>query len=303
MTDKPRRADTESYWAESVIATNTRKADDQQASDTRSTAEIIAAYLESQRNNDATHSLATVHYRGGEVEFAAGVELLASCDPLERVVGADVLAQLGWQDRAFLDESVDALLEALRDPVESVVGAAIIALGHRASPRAIEALLPFADHPSADIRHAVVHGLMPHDTPVVVEALIKLSSDSDSGVRDWATFTLGSQFDSDSAALREALHQRLGESNPEIRGEAFLGLGRRRDMSIVPHVLRELEEDFHGGWAVEAAGLLGDPRFIPALKALGQRLTGEDAEYFSGELKAAIAACEGRRLEETPSVQ
>ena len=31
-------------------------------------------------------------------------------------VGAEVLAQLGWQDKSFLDESVEALLRLLDDP-------------------------------------------------------------------------------------------------------------------------------------------------------------------------------------------
>jgi hypothetical protein len=69
---------------------------------TRTTDEIIAAYVEGQRRDDATASLSTVHYRGGETEFRAGIQLLASDDPVERAVGADVLAQLGWRDRACI---------------------------------------------------------------------------------------------------------------------------------------------------------------------------------------------------------
>jgi hypothetical protein len=72
-----------------------------------------------------------VHYRGGKTEFRAGIKLLASDDPLERSVGADVVAQIGWRDRAFLDESVDALLFALGDHDVSVVPSVIFALGHR----------------------------------------------------------------------------------------------------------------------------------------------------------------------------
>ena len=46
-----------------------------------------------------------------------------------------------------------------------------------------------ADHPCADFRYASVHGLMPHDTPAVVDALVKLCRDVDRDVRDWATPT------------------------------------------------------------------------------------------------------------------
>lgn len=135
MTDKPRRAETEAYWADGVTGTGLRKVDQLCASDTRTTAQIISAYIESQNRDDATNSLLTVHYRGGREEFLFGMKLLASADPRERAVGADVLAQLGWGDRTFLDESVDALLGALKDPMDSVLESVIFALGHRASPR------------------------------------------------------------------------------------------------------------------------------------------------------------------------
>jgi HEAT repeats len=303
MTDKPRRAETEAYWAAGVTGTGLRKADHRCASDTRTTAQIISAYIESQNDDDATNSLLTVHYRGGQEEFQFGMKLLASKEPRERAVGADVLAQLGWQDRTFLDESVDALLGALSDPEDSVVESAIFALGHRGSARAIDVLLPFANHPSAELRYAAVHGLMPHDTPRAVEAMISLSRDPDPDVRNWATFTLASQFESDSLSLRSALKERLGESDPEIRGEALLGLARRQHAGIAPQILRELNGDFHGDWPVEAAALLGDAQFIPALRELERRMAGESAVYFLGSVQAAIAACEGRRADENFTLQ
>jgi HEAT repeat protein len=297
VIDKPKRADTEAYWASSVIGEGRRDAGDPRASDSRTTGEIIGTYIEAQRKDDATASLSTVHYRGGDTEFLAGIRLLASDDPVERVVGADVLAQLGWEDQAFLDESVDALLAALSDHDDSVVESVIFALGHRASPCAIPALLPFVEHDSTELRYAVVHGLMPHDTPVVVEALSKLSTDADRDIRDWATFTLGSQFESDSALLRKALKDRLTDSDPEVRGEAMVGLARRHEPDIATQVMRALEGEFQGGWAIEAAEHLGDAMFLPALRSLGQRLTGEHAAYFRGGLDAAIASCERRLME------
>jgi len=74
-------------------------------------------------------------------------------------------------------------------------------------------------------------------------------------------------------------------------------------MSIAPAIERELEGEFHGDWAVEAAGLLGDPRFLPALRELSRRLDAKDAVYFRGSVQDAIAACEGRRTEESNTLQ
>jgi HEAT repeat protein len=303
MSDKSRRAESEGYWASSIVATSKRQADAPQASDARSTAELIATYLQRTEDSDCSDALAILHYRGGADELKAGLDLLNSADAQERAAGADVLSQLGWEDRTFLEESVDALLDKLRDADDQVVQAAIFALGHRASPRAIEALLPFGDHPSADFRYAAVHGLMPHDTPVVVNALIKLSTDEDRDVRNWATFTLASQFESDSPALRAALQDRVADPDPEVRGEALLGLARRRDTSVTSAVQRELEGEFRGDWAVEAAEWLGNPVFLPALRELEKSLDGPRAAYFRGSVQSAIAACEGRRGKDSSTIQ
>lgn len=283
--------------------TGPRRSDHRRASDTRSTSELIAAYLRTSDESEAADLLTTVQYRGGDEEFREGLGLLARKDARERAAGAEILGQLGWQDRTFLEESVDALLGALSDTDGHVLESVIFALGHRADPRAIEALLSFVDNPSADIRYATVHGLMPHDVPKVVAALAKLSRDSDRDVRNWATFTLGSQYDSTSPTLCAALQDRVTDPDPEIRGEALIGLARRGDVSIAPIVQRELEGEFHGDWAVEAASLLADPRFLPALKGLLMRLAGEDVVYFRGSVEGAIAACEGRRAHESPGVQ
>jgi HEAT repeat protein len=303
MSDKPRRAESEGYWASSIVATSKRKPDAPQASDARSTKELVATYLQRTDESDCGDVLAIVHYRGGAEELKAGLSLLNSADPRERAAGADILSQLGWEDRTFLEESVDALLEKLGDADDQVVQSAIFALGHRASPRAIDALLPFVDHPSAEFRYAAVHGLMPHDTPQVVDAIIKLSTDDDRDVRDWATFTLASQFESDSPALRAALHDRVADLDSEVRGEALLGLARRSDVTVTSAVQRELEGEFHGDWAVEAAELLGNPMFLPALRELENRLDGARAVYFKGSVQSAIAACEGRLDKDSSTIQ
>lgn len=303
MNENKRRADTAPYWNSAVEVTGPRRSDHRRASDTRSTTELISAYLRTADDSEASDLITTIQYRGGAEEFQAGLALLTGKDSRERAAGAEILGQLGWQDRTFLDESVDALLGALRETDDYVLQSVIFALGHRADPKAIEALLPFADSPSADIRYAALHGLMPHDVPNVVTAVAKLTRDSDRDVRNWATFTLGSQFESKSATLCAALQERVTDSDPEIRGEALLGLARRGDTSIAPIVQLELDGEFNGDWAVEAAGLLADPGFLPALIGLLVRLKVEDVVYFRGSIESAIAACEGRRVHESPSLQ
>jgi hypothetical protein len=50
MADKARRADTGPYWESAVIATSKRRPDDPLASDTRTTAEVIAAYIAARKH-------------------------------------------------------------------------------------------------------------------------------------------------------------------------------------------------------------------------------------------------------------
>jgi hypothetical protein len=52
MTYDRRRADTSTYWSSAIVATSTRRPDAPQASDTRSTSEIIAAYLQNSDDSD-----------------------------------------------------------------------------------------------------------------------------------------------------------------------------------------------------------------------------------------------------------
>jgi len=294
MKNNSRNADTMLGWSSALEASAPARFDSRRASDNRRTSQIIAAYLQTSDELEACDLLATVQYRGGHEELHTGVSLLNSSDPRERIAGAAILGQLGWQDRTFLKESVDALLCALRDPDSQVVESALFALGHRADPRALDELLRFVDYPSADMRYASVRALMPHDTPRVVDALAKLSRDSDRDVRNWATFALGSQLESSSPPLRAALLERLTDEDPEIRGEALLGLARRGETSIVSALQRELDGELHGEWAAEAAASLGDPRLLPALRRLHARLECQDAAGFRSTVQSAITACEGK---------
>jgi hypothetical protein len=82
----------------------------------------------------------------------------------------------------------------------------------------------------------------------------------------------------------------------------FGGLARRRDTGIASVVQHELEGEFHGDWAVEAAELLCDPQFLPALRRLYgfTRTSTVRMPYIFG---SAIAACEGRRASDSATLQ
>jgi len=111
-----------------------------------------------------------------------------------------------------------------------------------------------------------------------VACLLRLTRDPDAAVRNWATFSLGTQSDVDSPEVRRALLDRLGDGDPpeaardeiDASAEAAMGLARRHDPAVRPWLARQLARPEHevGNLVVDAAGELGDPVLLPALLAL-----------------------------------
>jgi len=267
------------------------------ASDPRSTTELFEALRRSYVADESPlDGLAALHYRGGREEFECACRLTGSGTSPDRELGALVLGQLGWGERAFLEESVDILLGLLRASEPSVVTEAAFALGHRAHPRAVPALAKLAAHPDSGVRFstACALGHQLDDTvaeAVAAEALIILCRDADRDVRNWATFGLAQMASQDSAAIREVLLERSQETDEEIRGEAMVGLAMRKVPGTAELIRREWAGDVVFSLTLEAAQELGDPSLLPDLLALQ---AGEDwgrDESLRSNLELAIARC------------
>ena len=270
-----------------------RRYDAKYEAETTASATIVEACRQALDSDDDDRgtSLGVVHYRGGQTEFDLGCYYAASHDALDRVTGADVLAQLGWGDDCFHDESVEVLLPLVGDPDERVIVAAAHALGHRRSARGIPVVLPLVYHPNAGVRYAVVHALSGQEEGAALAGLIVLAGDADRDVRNWAAFGLGTLSDMDTPEIRDALAPLLDERDAEIRGEALIGLAKRHDPRAAPALLRELAGSFHGSWCLEAAHLLGSPELLPLLLELRAKICPKDEAAFSPDLDQAIAAC------------
>jgi HEAT repeat protein len=201
-----------------------------------------------------------LHYRSGSDVFEEAVGLCASPDPISRAVGADILAQLGVRDAVadypFADESVPMLVSLLADTEPYVTSSALHALGHlrRGEPAHLAQL---ASHASEDVRCALAYALGSRIDYISIDTLIALSRDPDADTRNWATFALGAQSDA-----------RLTDVDDEVRGEAMAGLAKRLDERAVEPVLRELSETNVMTLAIEAAGAMPRPEFLPHLEAL-----------------------------------
>jgi hypothetical protein len=242
-----------------------------------------------------------LHGRAQERTFELAEVLCDSFTAGERCLGADVLAQLGAQpgrsaaESPFAAASGNVLLRLLeQDDEPAVLSSAAVGLGHLRDERAIDRLVALASHADVNVRRGAVHGLMGHDDDRAVAALIGLSSDVDDDVRDWATFSLGVQIDRDTPALREALATRLGDSNPEARAEAILGLARRGDeRALEPALAAAPAQGERAPNVEEAMVLLGESTGDTRLREHLERLREErDAREAYGErLDRALERC------------
>jgi HEAT repeat protein len=268
----------------------------------QSTAELIAkAYVAHKESDDDEENeekedeywriIAKVTKRGSSCEFHAAKNLTESKDIVKRQIGANILGELGWTEKTFHEESIAILILLLSDEAEDVIASAAFALGHRNDARGIPHLVKLIEHNNPSVRYGVVSGLSGFDDERAVEALIQLSRDSDYDVRNWATFGLGSLCNMDTEELRKALIERLSEEDHEIRGEALIGLARLKDQNVKEAIMTELMGEFHGGWVLEAAELMGDPDYCPLLRELRVQLEGTEDSCFLKDIDNAILAC------------
>jgi HEAT repeat protein len=206
--------------------------------------------------DDAWEAVFALQRDGSREIFEHAAEWCIAGDPLKRARGADLLAQLRRapapgeeQDprdtesmfRAEAYALITKMLEKEQDCL--VLDSAIKGLGHLRDPSAAPLILRYQDHPDGDVRFAVAFalGCFPNDAQSV-RGLLKLTSDSDADVRDWAVFGLGVLGDVDSPEIREALFRCLDDASQNVREEAAVGLAKRQDQRLIPKLLEMLDE-------------------------------------------------------------
>jgi HEAT repeat protein len=176
-----------------------------------------------------------------------GCRLLTSEAAEERELGADLLGQVSTVRPAAVGVITDTLLGRLSGEADAhVVASIVIALGHAGDERASGSVIALADHEDAGVRDAVATALptLGLDEPAL-EALRRLSRDTDDDVRDWATFGLA-ESDANDPATIEALTARSDDAHDDTRAEAIFGLARRHDPRARALVDRELARPVYG---------------------------------------------------------
>ncbi|MFF3456097.1 ankyrin repeat domain-containing protein [Streptomyces sp. NPDC002730] len=233
--------------------------------------------------DDWVESVTALWSRGDEETFQAAAAWCASDDPLRQAFAADVLAQLGFvgpgpdEDagrdgaagrdadarpdgsgprRPFAARALPLLRELSREARDpELIQAVVLGLGHHGDPAALPEILRHAWHPDAEVRHRValaLCGLIPGGHAEGIEAVIALSRDADTHVRDWATMALAG-VEADTHEIREALAARLNDPDADTAAEAARGLAMRQDPRAAAALARILADEDPDGYARDTA--------------------------------------------------
>lgn len=231
--------------------------------------------------DDAWEAVCALQREGSREIFDYAAEWLRSGDSLKKARASDILGQLRragspleQPEWLFRDESFALITRVLKETNDAlVVRSAISALSHLGEPDAIPIVVTYIEHPSEDVRFAAAFalGCFPND-PRSVSALLALTTDASSDVRDWSVFGLGVLGDVDSPEIRDALLNRLSDTDEDVREEAAVGLGKRKDQRLLPTLQAMLDaSELKVRVAEAAAALLGFSEDLADWKASDYR--------------------------------
>jgi HEAT repeat protein len=217
-------------------------------------------------------SVVRLQLRGTREVFIAAASLCRSTNPHERRLGADILGQLGTPKRPFRIKSVRILHQMLRAESETkVLNSILTALGHcqkKNDRYGLRSICRFHVRRSTAVRFGVVMALLGRTDKLSVDTLVALSADKSPGIRDWATFGLGTMIKLNSPQIRHALARRLADRDDVTRSEAIAGLAKRNDDRGITALVRELNRPRPMALIFEVANDLADRTPLPPTREL-----------------------------------
>jgi HEAT repeat protein len=246
--------------------------------------ELFAVVVKEQDDDARWSAIQALHALGTREVYDRAIAMCGASTAAERIAGADVLGQLNTRT----DDALQTLVDMLDDPEPSVVEVAVHALGQQQDARTVDALARASVHETANVRWAVATALEDLIADERAEkVLLALMRDSDTSVRDRATFAVGSLSDHDTPRIRAALVERLRDDDRSVANEAALGLARRRDARAIPYIATALEST-DGEEIEEAADEITAPDMLIDL------MKAQDGAVAAAGLTRLIERCRAR---------
>ncbi len=234
------------------------------------TQKIFTRLISNKSEKNYWNYIRELRKRKTEDIFQRSISLTKSELLQERILGVDIIAQFGYP-RLHKKEIISILFELLKQETDKTITYSILyAIGHNnenLTKKQVELLCSFKTNKSVVVKQSLISALCTVKNEKAIETLIELSIDSEPDIRDWATFGIGSQIDTDNEIIRAALWNRISDKDEGTRFEAIAGLAQRKDERIKDVLINELENiDEYGSLILESIEELNDKSFIPYIK-------------------------------------
>nr|WP_315239513.1 hypothetical protein [uncultured Flavobacterium sp.] len=231
---------------------------------------IFDRLLSNKSNKNYWKYISELRKRKSKDIFKKSIILINSEIAKERIIGIDILAQFGYPrlHKKIILKKFFSLLKTETD--KYAISSLFYGIGHNndnLTNKEIDLISSFKKHKSSRVRYSLAFALLTKEESKAIETLIELSKDRDSEIRDWATFGIGTQIETDNQIIREALWKRINDKDENTKYEAIIGLAKRKDKKIKEVLKNELLKiDEFGSLILEAIEELNDKEFITLIE-------------------------------------
>ena len=168
--------------------------------------------------------LVALHERASREVFDAAASLCRDPDPNERLLGLQILRELGDDRPVFLEtwELLQSMAETEEDA--NVLWWVISCLLYTRKARALDTVVRFIEHPDSSIREHIAFMIVgmgddPNDLRVV-DTQLRLAEDEDPNVRYGAVYDFVEDITADGPAIRDMLRRHLKDPDEHVREKA-----------------------------------------------------------------------------------
>ncbi|MEA9411932.1 hypothetical protein [Flavobacterium sp. PL02] len=227
---------------------------------------LFEKLLNNKSNRNYWKFISELRKRNEDGIFEKSIELTKSEIVKEKIIGINILAQFGYP-RLYLKKILKRYFDLLKKEIDkNVISSILFGIGHNndnLTEKQINIICAYKNHKSVNVRYSLVFCLLSIDKSKPIDTLIELSRDKDSTIRNWATFGIGTQIETDNKIIRNALWEKVGDKDKITRFEAIVGLAKRKEEKIREILKNELLRiDEHGSLILEAIEEFNDEEFI-----------------------------------------
>jgi len=235
--------------------------------------------------------------------FDRSCALIVSENIQAKKIAIELLSQFGWNrdpflkdDRPFSKEIVAFYFELLNVEKSSEIITSILfgisKNNNDLTESEVKKIASYNKHESENVRYGTVHALLGLNYNSAIKALIALSIDKSTRIRDWATFGLGTQCNRNTKAIKTALWQRVNDADYNTRYEAIVGLANRNQTEIKPIITEELAREDVMSMLFDAITALRATEYLPQLKKIlkDANLDPSINQKWLNDLKECISA-------------